>query len=181
MMRIIGGKHRSRKLLLPDDDSVRPTSDRAREALFSMLTHRLGDLDGVVLLDAFCGSGALGLEALSRGATHIIFIDNNAKSLGLARQNAQLLKELDACTFIQASATLPPPPPQLCHLLLLDAPYNKGLSAPALAALTPWAAPAALAAVEVARDESFEVPEDWELLTERAHGAARLVLLQRLT
>ena len=181
MIRIIAGKHRSRQLELPADESVRPTTDKAREALFSILTHKLGSWDGVRVCDACCGTGAYGFEALSRGAEHATFIDSASASINLTKRNAVKLKEMENCTFAIADVTRPPPAVAPCHLLLLDPPYHKGLAEAGLAALTKagWAAPAALAAIEVGRDEAFSAPEGWQILAERNHGAARLVILER--
>lgn len=180
MIRIIAGTHRSRKLLLPESDTIRPTTDKVREALFSMLIHRLGTFDGVWVCDAFCGTGAYGLEALSRGAEKVFFLDQDRTSLSLAKRNAESLKETGKCNFVQTDAARPPAAPKPCHLLLLDPPYNKGLAETSLHALTAqgWAEKAALAAVEVARDEAFTAPPGWTILTERAHGPARLILLE---
>ena len=181
MMRIISGKHRSRKLAVPETADIRPTSDRAREALFSMLQHRLGTFESVVVLDAFCGSGAQGLEALSRGAEQVFQMDSAKAALDLARKNAATLGETAHCVFLQADAAHPPSAPKPCHLLLLDPPYHKDLAEKSLQALTEkgWAAPAALACVETARDEEFAPPDGWNLVAERVHGAAKLWLLER--
>lgn len=181
MMRIIAGRHRSRKLFVPDTPDIRPTSDRAREALFSILLHRLGSFEEAHICDACCGSGALGLEAISRGAVHACFLDTNPEALKLARKNADLLKETARCTFIPADVTRPPTASRPCDLLLLDPPYQSDLAGPALAALTRagWATPAALATVEVARTDPFTAPDGWAILQERIHGAARLILLER--
>lgn len=180
-MRIIAGTHRSRRLEVPESDDIRPTTDKAREALFSMLTHALGSWDGARVLDACCGSGALGLEAISRGAAFAVFIDSSTQALALARRNAEGLKEQGKCRFIAGSVLTPPPADEPCDILLMDAPYEKGLSEAGLAALTKagWVNPAALAVIEVARDESFTPPTGWLLQREKEHGPARLLLLQK--
>lgn len=183
MIRIIAGTHRSRKLAMPESEDIRPTTDKAREALFSMLTHRLGAWDEVRVLDACCGSGAFGLEAISRGAAHAVFLDTAREALKTAQANAATLKEQHNCTFIMASVVKPPAASAPCDLILMDAPYDKGLSEKGLKALTAhgWATPAALAAIETARDEKFTPPEGWSLLTSRAHGPAMLWILERTT
>lgn len=177
--RIIAGRHRSRPIMVPESADIRPTTDRVREALFSMLTHRLGSWDEAVVLDACCGSGVFGLEALSRGAGKAYFLDISAEALRLARGNAEGLKEQALCTFLSGSVTAPPRAPQACDVILMDAPYNKELSSAGLAALTQagWAAPAALAAVEVARAEAFTPPAGWSVQVEREMGPARLIIL----
>lgn len=182
MMRIIAGTHRSRRLLVPESADIRPTADKVREALFSMLSHQLGCWDGVRVLDACCGSGACGLEAISRGAELAYFIDSSAQALGLARRNADALKEQANCRFYACDVTRPVQPEAACDVIIMDAPYNKSLSESGLAALTAsgWAKPAALAAIETARDEPFTPPTGWKLLREREHGPARLLLLERI-
>ena len=116
-MRIVGGSHRGRRLTAPKGDTVRPTSDRAREALFNILTHGhlsadgTSPLPGARVLDAFAGSGALGLEALSRGAAYALFIDSDAKACAAIRENAKALGETGNVTVILADATKPPPCP----------------------------------------------------------------------
>lgn len=182
MMRIIAGTHRSRRLEVPDDPGIRPTTDKGREALFSMLTHRLGSWDGARVLDACCGSGACGLEALSRGAAFVCFMDSSPSAIALARRNAEILKEQGNCQFIACDISKPPPADAPCDALIMDAPYNLGLSETGLAALTAagWATPAALAVIEVARDEPFTPPAGWRIERERNHGPARLILLERI-
>lgn len=181
MMRIIAGTHRSRRLEVPESDDIRPTTDKAREALFSMLTHALGSWDGARIVDACCGSGALGLEAISRGAAFAVLIDSSAQALSLARRNAEGLKEQGKCRFLATSVLNPPQADEPCDVILMDAPYNKGLSEAGLTALTQagWAGSAALAVIEVARDESFTPPAGWRFLREKEHGPARLILLER--
>jgi 16S rRNA (guanine966-N2)-methyltransferase len=180
MLRIIAGTHRSRKLEVPNTPAIRPTTDKAREALFSILFHRLGSFEGVRVCDACCGSGAGGLEALSRGAAFATFIDNNPQALLIAKRNAASLKEQDKCSFIGADLLSPPAADTPYDLLLLDPPYNKDMAAAGLHALTQqgWASPSALAAVEVAREESFAPPQGWRILTERIHGPAQLIVLE---
>jgi len=185
-MRIIAGKFRGRRLTTTLGEAVRPTSDRAREALFSILAH--GDLkgdgtelpQGVAVCDAFCGSGALGLEALSRGATHATFIDNSRDALTAAKTNAEALGVMAQCHFILGDACKPPAlkgNPQ--SLIFLDPPYGSELAGPALVAIEKagWLNSDSLAVVEVAAAEPFEAPERWFLKDERRYGAARLVLL----
>lgn len=185
-MRIVGGVHRGRRLTAPPGDTVRPTSDRARESLFNRLAHR-GDgpggtsvIAGARVLDAFCGSGALGLEALSRGAAHASFMDTDRRVLDCAWENAAALGETDRCAFFQADAVHPPPAGDAASLVLLDPPYASGLAGPALAALAAagWIAPGAVCAVEVARDGEFVPPAEFMVLDERQTGAARIWLLR---
>jgi 16S rRNA (guanine966-N2)-methyltransferase len=185
-LRIVGGAHRGRRLLAPSGEAVRPTGDRAREALFDVLSH--GDLAasglpfaGRPVLDAFAGTGALGLEALSRGAGTAAFIESSREALAALRRNVAALGESERTQIVAGDATRPPRPPFACALAFLDPPYHSGLAAPALAALAAagWLLPAALAVVEIAAREEFSPPAGFNVIDERVYGAARLVFLRR--
>ncbi len=183
-MRIVAGSHRGRRLRAPAGGAVRPTADRVRETLFNMLAHGraapAAGLAGARVLDAFAGSGALGLEALSRGAAHATFMENRAEALEALRANIHSLA-LDAVTTIHtADLRDPPKPPEPCEFLLMDPPYGGALAAPALTALAEvgWMAPGALCVVELAAREPFTPPADFALLDDRRVGAARLVFLR---
>lgn len=179
-MRIVGGSHKGRRLTAPDGRGTRPTSDRARESLFNILAHSpLVELDGARVVDAFAGSGALGLEALSRGAEHAWFIERDHAALAAIRANVAELRVDGQATILRTDATKPPEAPQACTLALLDAPYDKELSAPCLTALAAkgWLAPGALAVVEVAAREALPVPAGFTVEDERTYGAARVVFL----
>ncbi|MBI5164182.1 MAG: 16S rRNA (guanine(966)-N(2))-methyltransferase RsmD [Magnetospirillum sp.] len=179
-MRIVGGNHRGRRLAAPDGRVARPTADRAREALFNILAHsdRVA-LDGALVVDAFAGSGALGLEALSRGAAQAAFLDTHPDSLAAIRANLDSLGEGDRGRVLRADATRPPPAPFAATLAFLDPPYRSGLVVPALEALRRggWLAAAALVIVEVAADEDFAAPAGFVPFDRRTYGAARLVFL----
>tara|TARA_B100001971_G_C18020524_1_gene447145 strand:- start:175 stop:741 length:567 start_codon:yes stop_codon:yes gene_type:complete len=129
-MRITGGTYRGQMLFSPPDDRIRPTSDRVRESLFNILTHRSDiDFEQVYALDLFCGAGTLGLEALSRGAAHVTFVDANKKSLNLTKQNAEKLKVTNQTTFTLSKADhLPQNSKSPCGLIFLDPPYHKNLA-----------------------------------------------------
>jgi 16S rRNA (guanine966-N2)-methyltransferase len=185
-MRIVGGRHRGRKLIAPPGDAVRPTSDRAREALFNILSH--GDFAaagspfaGENVLDAFAGTGAFGLEALSRGAARAAFIETDRAALSALRRNLAALDEEDAADVITGDATRPARAPYACALAFLDPPYRSDLAASALSALTVagWLAPQALTIVEIAAKEPFSPPAGFAMIDERIYGAARLVFLRR--
>jgi 16S rRNA (guanine966-N2)-methyltransferase len=185
-MRIVAGRHRGRKLVAPEGADVRPTSDRAREALFNILGHgRFAAASGpawqdAVVLDAFAGTGAVGLEALSRGAAEAYFLENNRAALDALRHNVDALGETARAHIRNADATLPPRAAKPASLAFLDPPYRSGLGPPSLAALAQagWLAPGALAVVEVSAKEDFAPPSGWETLDERRYGAARLVFLR---
>ena len=184
-MRIVGGIHRGRPLKAPPGRDLRPTSERAREALFNILSHGMAgvDFDGASVLDVFAGTGALGLEALSRGADHATFIDNNAAALQCVRQNADALGERNRSTLIRMDAARLPPPPLAaqapCALAFLDPPYGTALAVPALLALATqgWITAGTLCVVEMAAKEPLPTPDPFQILDERTYGAARLVFL----
>jgi 16S rRNA (guanine966-N2)-methyltransferase len=184
-MRIIGGRHRGRPLLAPAGAKVRPTGERAREALFDILSHgALADRGPAFVakrvLDAFAGTGALGLEALSRGAAEAAFIERDAAALAVLRRNIAALGEDARARIFPADATRPPPAPAAVALAFLDPPYLSGLAAPALAALKAagWFAPEATLIVEMAAREAFAPPAGFALFDERRYGAARLLFLR---
>ena len=179
-MRIVGGRHKGRVLAAPDGRVARPTADRAREALFNILAHSdLIALDGATVVDCFAGSGALGLEARSRGAAALTLVENHPGSLAAIRANLESLRE--QATVLRADATRLPPAPAPCTLALLDAPYHSGLSGPCLDSLVAggWLTGDALAVVEVAARESFAPPPGLVIEDERTYGAARLIFLTR--
>jgi 16S rRNA (guanine966-N2)-methyltransferase len=185
-MRIIAGKLRGRKLEAPEGEAVRPTSDRAREALFNVLAHgryRAGGgsaVEGAQVLDAFCGTGALGLEALSRGAQRATLLDHDAKALTVARRNARALGVESQVSFALADATQPPKARLAHDLVFLDAPYDSDLAGPSLEALAAagWLAPGALVVVErPTKRVDFAVPEGFVERERRKYGAATLVFL----
>lgn len=186
-MRIVGGRHRGRRLQGPEGRALRPTSDRAREALFNLLAHGpYGSEAGpmpveAAVLDVFAGSGALGLEALSRGARHATFLENSAAALALIRHNAAGMADADEISIRRRDATRPGPAPRAHGLVLMDPPYRSGLWEPALRALSEqgWLADGAFVVVELAKDEPFEAPVGFRCIDERRYGAARLVILQR--
>jgi 16S rRNA (guanine966-N2)-methyltransferase len=176
-MRIVAGKFRGKALLSPTDGSIRPTSDRAREAMFNILASRIGvHLDGLKVLDLFAGTGALGLEALSRGAQSAVFVDTGAEARGLIRDHieafgaggiAKLLRR-DA-TALGAAGTMGP-----FDLVFLDPPYGKGLGEQALASLRAgnWVARGATIVLEEAAEVELALPEGFALDDRREYGAA---------
>jgi 16S rRNA (guanine966-N2)-methyltransferase len=186
MLKIVGGKHRGRAIATPEGEKTRPTSSRAREALFNILIHANWSDDGTSplidarVLDAFAGSGALGLEALSRGAAHATFLDSDPTAIKLIGANVAKLGETATVKVIRADVTHPPPSREGCELAFLDPPYRSGLAAPALTALAEagWLKPGALATVELANDEDLITPPRFEAIDERRYGAAKIVILR---
>jgi len=181
-MRLVAGTHRGRRLVAPPGRTARPTADRVRQALFDILTHSdLVDLDAAMVVDVFAGSGALGLEALSRGAERAWFIESHPDSLAAIRANIASLGETARARVLRADATRPPPAEAACTLALLDPPYHEGLALPALLGLDAagWLAASVLVVIEVAADEDFTPPPGFVLADQRAHGPARLLFLLR--
>ncbi|MFC3228935.1 16S rRNA (guanine(966)-N(2))-methyltransferase RsmD [Marinibaculum pumilum] len=186
-LRIVGGRWRGRKLDAGDDRSVRPTSERMREALFNILAHNPdwrrddGPLPlGAAVLDVFAGSGALGLEALSRGAARAAFLEADGHACALIRRNLSGLGLTDREAHVQrGDALLPGPAPFAADLAFLDPPYGKALAGPALAALRRhgWLAPGALAVVETGASEPMPEAEGFTLVDERRYGIARAAFL----
>lgn len=190
MIRIIGGKHRGRMLETPPGDATRPTSNRARESLFNVLMHARwrDDDDGGTspliearVLDAYAGSGALGLEALSRGADHVTFLDNDAAAIKAIGDNLRKLGETGAAKVVRADATRPPPGREPCDLVFLDPPYRSGQAPAAIVALAGagWMMPGCIVTVELAHNEDMIVPDGFETIDERRYGAAKIVILKR--
>ena len=188
-MRIVAGRFRGRPLAAPEGLAVRPTSDRAREALFNILVQgkiaeRGPALTGARVLDAFAGTGALGLEALSRGAAHVVFMEEHVAAEAVLHDNLRRLDVQDESTVLRADVLRPPPAARHggpCGLVLMDPPYNQGLAAPALAALAAagWIAPGATVAVELMKAETFEAPAGFELRDARDYGKAKVAFLAR--
>jgi 16S rRNA (guanine966-N2)-methyltransferase len=158
---------------------TRPTADRVRETLFSMLASRLGSFDGLRVADLFAGSGALGLEALSRGAAFACFVENDARAAAAIRQNASDLGARDRVQVLGASA-LALPRAEPFDLSFADPPYARGSGTLAVDAVTTagWLAPGGWMAIETARDDSVD-PGGLTLEADRAVGRARLSLLRR--
>jgi 16S rRNA (guanine966-N2)-methyltransferase len=177
-MRIIAGLYRGRPIIAPKGDTTRPTADRTREALFSMVTSRLGSFGGLRVLDLFAGSGALGLEALSRGASSCTFVEQDGAALDCLRANIAKLGAKGADVRAQSVMALGPAPAPY-DLVLLDPPYESGAGIVALERLLRlgWIAPGALASVETTKKEMVIV-EGFEVDVERVHGKAKITLLR---
>ncbi|MCY4191283.1 MAG: 16S rRNA (guanine(966)-N(2))-methyltransferase RsmD [Rhodospirillaceae bacterium] len=186
-MRIVGGSLKGRKLIAPAGSSIRPTSDRVREALFNRLVHGAFSRDGAssltdaVVLDVFCGTGAIGLEALSRGARQAYFMDNDSLSISTTRRNISSLGVGDHSTVLQTDAISPPPRLESCALVFLDPPYAEDLGADALGALAQagWVRPDALCVSERQdTSKSWAIPSGFQLLDQRRYGKAEISILR---
>lgn len=173
-MRIIAGRWRGRPLLAPPGQDTRPTADRVREALFSMLASRLGSFEGLQVADLFAGSGALGLEALSRGAAHCVFVETDRRAVDVIRANISTLGASAEVLARSAEHALLPAP---VDLAFLDPPYGSGLAPAVLAKLA--VAEGGWVSVETGRAEPVAA-EGYEVEAERTYGKARITLLRRL-
>jgi 16S rRNA (guanine966-N2)-methyltransferase len=180
-MRIIAGSHRGRRLEAPPDERIRPTSDRIRESLFNILGHRLDGFAGRTVLDGFAGTGALGLEALSRGAESALFMDNNRDALALCRRNAAALGLENRARFQLGDITRPALSLTRFDLVLLDPPYGKGLGSAALTALDAvgWLTPDAVIAIEADKAQPEITPVGFTVINSRDYGRTRIDLLRR--
>ncbi|MBO9516786.1 MAG: 16S rRNA (guanine(966)-N(2))-methyltransferase RsmD [Porphyrobacter sp.] len=178
-MRIIAGEWRRRLLKAPPGDDTRPTADRTRETLFAMLTSRLGSFEGLAVADLFAGSGALGLEALSRGAATCLFVEHEAAAIRALRANIAALRAQSQCDVRATSVLQVGPAKAPLDLLLLDPPYGSGAGAVALDKLfrLGWIGEATWIALETAQDEKVQV-KSLEIESERKVGKAKLTLLR---
>lgn len=178
-LRIIAGQWRGRKLSTPTGDATRPTADRTRETLFSMLVSRIGTFEGLTVADLFAGSGALGLEALSRGAASCLFVEQDAAALRALRGNIANL-QAQPQTDVRAGSVLALGPAKTpLDLILLDPPYRSGAGEVALDKLNRlgWIGPATWVSLETAYDELPQV-KDLEAVADRKVGKARLTLFR---
>lgn len=179
-LRIIAGQWRGRKLTPPEGDATRPTADRTREALFSMLASRLGAFEGLRVADLFAGSGALGLEALSRGAAHCLFVEQDPAAIRAIRRNIAALKAQPLCDVRAGSVLALGPARQPLDLLLMDPPYGTGAGEVALDKLhrLGWISPGTWISIETGRNETVSV-RGFAADTVRDAGKARLHLLRQ--
>jgi len=177
-MRVIAGQWRGRPLVAPKGDVTRPTADRTREALFSMLTARLGDFEGLAVGDFFAGSGALGIEALSRGAASCLFVEQDRAALDALRAN---LAKLEAKGDVRASSVMALGPARApLDLILMDPPYGTSAGSVALDKLARlgWVGAGTWVSIETAKQEEIELA-GFAVDASRVHGKARLTLLRQ--
>ena len=185
-MRIVSGRHKGRRLEAPSGQNVRPTSDRTRETIFNIIGGgRYGGRERIVgarVLDGFAGTGALGLEALSRGAKHAVFMENARRAIGSLRRNIEALDEEGNAQILTCDVLRPPPAQAPVDFLFLDPPYGRATGAPAIEALESagWLADNILIVLEVGANEDIDAPEGFEILDERASGAARVIFIGRV-
>ena len=184
-MRIVGGKFRGRPLAAPDTEATRPTSDRVREAVFNILAHAIDgfSIEGARVLDLFAGTGALGVEALSRGAVYCLFVEEDADARGVIRRNIEALQLTGTTKVFRRDATSlgPASSREAFNLVFLDPPYGKGLAERALASAAAghWLAPGAIAVIEDRKGATIALPPGFALLDQRTWGDTH-VLFARL-
>jgi 16S rRNA (guanine966-N2)-methyltransferase len=179
-VRVVGGRFRGRTLAGPKSDAIRPTSDRLRETLFNVLAHGYGDpVDGARVIDLFAGTGAMGIEALSRGAAFCLFVDEGAQARGLIRENVEALGLGGATRLFRRDATRmgaagqnPP-----ASLVFCDPPYGRDLAPRALKSCADggWLSPGALVVVEEAQGSSVTLPDAFEELERRDYGETKVL------
>lgn len=182
-MRVVGGRLRGRTLAGPKSQSIRPTADRLRESLFNILQHAYGDpVTGARVLDLFAGTGALGIEAVSRGAQFALFVDDGAEARALLRENVATLGLGGMSRIFRRDATRlgAAHPIEPFGLVFLDPPYGQNLAAAALASAQAggWLSPDALIVVEEAAKARFAPPQDFSELERRAYDDTELVFLR---
>ena len=178
-MRIIAGDWRGRKLVAPPGDLTRPTADRTRETLFNMLASRVGSFDGLSVVDLFAGSGALGLEALSRGAASCLFVEQDARAVEAIRKNIETL-DARARSVVQQGSVLSLSPAKAAHdVIFLDPPYDTGAGHVALDRLARlgWIGPATWVVLETGANEEGAL-RAFDIIAERKTGKAKITLLR---
>jgi 16S rRNA (guanine966-N2)-methyltransferase len=186
MMRVVGGRLRGRALAVPQSQAIRPTADRLREALFNILTHAYGNpVGGARVLDLFAGTGALGIEAASRGAEFVLFIDEAAEARALVRENASTLGLGGTTRIFRRDATRlgPAHPLEQFTLAFLDPPYGQELAGKALSSARDggWFAPDALIVVEEAAKANFAAPSGFGEIERRRYDETELIFLRAAT
>jgi 16S rRNA (guanine966-N2)-methyltransferase len=176
-MRIIAGQWRGRRIDAPAGEVTRPTSDRAREGLFSMLASRLGSFADLQVADLFAGTGALGLEALSRGAARCTFVEKDRKALDMLKANVARLGAQERSDIRASAVEHAPPPAPACDIIFIDPPYGAGLASAALERAAAWLAPGGWVSLEY-RGEAPLLPAGLEIHAERRFGKAMVILVR---
>lgn len=194
-MKVTGGKYKGKRIEAGEERTLRPTSSMIREVIFNILKHGrfmkdenfIHDdnpslIEGRNVIDIFCGTGALGIEALSRGAVHLTLVDQNAKTLSMARENIKNIGEEANTSFIRSDSTMLPIANRKCHLAFIDPPYSKGLANPALNSLKNggWLDKGAVIVLEQGKQDEPKPPEGFRIVDDRVHDRTRVTILQYL-
>ncbi len=181
-MRIVGGKFRGRPIAAPKHEGLRPTADRVRESLFNILEHGVDGLaiEGARVIDLFAGTGALGLEALSRGAEFCLFVEDNPEARALIRDNIETMQLTGETRIFRRDATDLGPAGTMAPFALafLDPPYGKGLGERALQALSQgkWLVPGAVAVLEERANAEIALPAPFEEIDRRTYGDTQILI-----
>ncbi|MFC3052455.1 16S rRNA (guanine(966)-N(2))-methyltransferase RsmD [Kordiimonas pumila] len=182
MTRIIAGTLKGRNLVVPAGRDVRPTTDRMRERIFSMLLHgRYPDMKGANVLDLYAGTGALGLEALSRGAARAVFVENARASIAAIKENIKTLRVEDETEVRALNASLLPTSQMPFDIIFMDPPYNMGLVEPTLTALIEgqWLSENGVIVCELSVDDNSVIPAGLDIMDDRKQGQQRILFLQK--
>ena len=176
-LRIISGQFKGRRIDAPEGPQIRPTSDRLRERIFSILQSRVGSFEGLSVADIFAGTGAMGIEAVSRGAAKAWFVEKHEDSLELLRGNLEKVGIAGLGRVIAADARQLPKADEPFNILFLDPPYRRRLAEPTLTSLVEcgWAGNESLVIVEIAADDPFDLPDGFRMVDERRQGKSRVV------
>jgi 16S rRNA (guanine966-N2)-methyltransferase len=184
-MRVISGKHRGRRIESLKSKDLRPTTAMAREAIFNMLSHSkhndgMSLVEGAVIVDLFCGCGALSMESLSRGAKKVYLMDANVGHLDVARHNIAKIGEEENAEFYRSDSTNPPLAPEKCDLIFIDPPYNKQLIQKSIKGLisNEWVKKGTIFVIETAHNEDVKFDDRLEILDDRRYGNSRIRLLR---
>ena len=180
-MRIIGGKYRGKKLNTPADNTIRPTTDRMRETLFNMLEHGNGPgIRGSNILDLYAGTGALGIEALSRYARQVCFVDNNFKSIKLIKDNCDVIDNPENVSFISTDGSKMNNRCSIFDIIFIDPPYRKNLITPTLEniILQKLISSNGIAVIEYANDEVINIPDGFTEMKKKKMGEATFSILK---
>lgn len=181
-MRIIGGKFRGRKLKTPEAKEIRPTTGRLRESIFSAADHRIGGFHGKRIADIFSGTGALGLEALSRGAASATWVEKHSPGISILKENISLLKVDDQAEILRADARNLHKADKPFDVIFLDPPYGRGLAVPCLQSLLEknWVDETSLIVLECDKNEELEIPEGLEIVKTLKQGFRRVHFIERV-
>lgn len=180
-MRIIGGTYRGKKLITPDNAKIRPTTDRMRETLFNILEHGTGPgIRGSKILDLFAGTGALGIEALSRGADHVTFVDNDPRSMKLIKQNTTLIKNPENTSYLTIDGTKTIKNQEPFDIIFIDPPYHKEMINPVLTNIhvQKLLSENGLIIIEYSSSEDIEIPEYFSEIKAKKIGDASFSILE---
>ena len=181
-MRIVGGNKKNHRLASPDGQQLRPTSDRVRESIFDMLQHSkyvTNNIPEAIVVDLFAGTGALGLEALSRGAKHLTAVERDPTACKIFENNVNILNYEKSVTLLRHDATQLPLAKGACDLVFIDPPYHLGLITPALISLRDnnWLKNNSTLVLETSSKQSVTLPTEFKILCHRTYGSTSIRIL----